>query len=52
MWVIELPLLGFPDQWREVCRPQTPEAVAEVVRILLAAGLAEPGQLRVRRVEP
>ena len=51
MWAIELPLQGMADQWWEICRATTPEAAAEVVRVLLTHGLTAPCIIRIRRVE-
>lgn len=43
---VEVPLDGSAAQY-ELCRCDSPETVAEVVRVLLSANVSGPAQIRV-----
>lgn len=48
---VELPLVGNPGQYFTVCRADTPEGAAEVVRIILSQRDAEVNEICVRVVK-
>jgi len=49
VYKIEVPIQG-ELQWFELCKADSAEAAAEVVRVLLSAGKGQPAQIKITTV--